>query len=274
MRARRSAAGLSVVALLASGVWIGASLLAPTPANAQQNPALDPDSGYVEGLATSGEPGEGPGLAFWLANEFPAGVTHIARGPDHLAFVAGLTLLLPGLRNLCLAVSCFTLAHALTLTLVSLGLVPFAPSHALWVELAVALSVLWLGVENLWLRGLGSDAASTPAALRAFVRRRALMAFVFGLVHGLAFSEHFRAAMVGASEERSTQLGPLLLRILAFNVGVDAGQLAVVALLSILLLVVARGGPGPRRLALPVGSALIAALGLVWSGERLLAIAA
>jgi hydrogenase/urease accessory protein HupE len=137
---------------------------------------------------------------------FVLGVRHILGGADHLLFVAGLLLLARGLRRIVLAVSGFTLAHSLTLSLAALGVVrvPVPPTEA-----AVALSVLWLAREAL----RPEDAS--------LVRRFPLLASVaFGLLHGLGF-----AAALGEAGLPDREVAWALL---SFNLGVEAGQLAFI----------------------------------------------
>ena len=105
----------------------------------------------------------------------PAGVHHILIGPDHLLFLVGLLLLGGSLRQLALVVTAFTLAHSVTLSLAVLGLVN-APSRL--VEPAIALSIVYVGIDNLMVRS-GRD-------LRPWI------AFAFGLIHGFGFASVLR----------------------------------------------------------------------------------
>ncbi len=131
------------------------------------------------------------------------GVTHIWTGYDHLAFLFG--LLLPGgrLRTLVGIVSAFTVAHSLTLALAALGVVSPAPSI---VEPAIALSIVYVGLENLFV--------SHPS-------RRWRVTFFFGLVHGFGFA--------GALRELDLPRAQMPIALCAFNLGVEMGQIAVVA---------------------------------------------
>ena len=149
------------------------------------------------------------------------GVEHIFTGYDHLSFLFGLLVVVGsfglrgGARRVVSVVTAFTLAHSLTLIASALGWVAL-PSKI--VEPAIALSIAYVGVENLVNR--------TP-------RRRWLLTFAFGLVHGFGFASVLR-------EIGLPQRG-LLVSLVSFNVGVELGQLAVVAAVLPLLAMIARG---------------------------------
>jgi hypothetical protein len=185
------------------------------------------------------------------------GVWHIWLGFDHVLFL--LCLLLPAvlrresggwapvasLRGAALAVArivtAFTAAHSLTLSLAALGVVAVPPR---FVESAIAASVVVAAADNL----------------RPFLpRRRWAVAFAFGLMHGLGFA----SALGGLGLPR----GALLPALLGFNLGVELGQLALVAAFLPLAYTV-RGSFAYRRLVLAGGSLAIAALALVWLAER------
>ncbi|PYQ49224.1 MAG: hypothetical protein DMF78_18880 [Acidobacteria bacterium] len=184
--------------------------------------------------------------ALAVAGRFlPAGVHHILIGPDHLLFLIGLLLLGGTLRQLALVVTAFTLAHSLTLSLAVLGVV--SPPARL-VEPAIALSIVYVGLDNLLVRR-GRD-------LRAWI------ALGFGLVHGLGF----------ASVLREMELPPraLGLSLVSFNLGVETGQmLVVVAVATALAALRARSPWAGQRLAV-VGSIVVVLAGSVWFVQRLL----
>lgn len=133
------------------------------------------------------------------------GVEHILTGIDHLLFVVGLLFLVGFRRQLVWTISAFTAAHSLTLGLSALGwlALPSAP-----VEATIALSILLVAGEALHRR---------PTAAR---RWPALVALLFGLVHGLGFAGALQA--IGLPQQH------LLAALLTFNLGVELGQLAVV----------------------------------------------
>jgi hydrogenase/urease accessory protein HupE len=172
-----------------------------------------------------------------------SGVHHILIGPDHLLFLIGLLLLGGSLRQLVLVVSAFTVAHSVTLTLAVLNIL--APP-AWIIEPAIALSIIYVGADNLTVRG-GRD-------------MRAWIAFAFGLIHGFGF----------ANVLREMELPPRALgwSLFSFNLGVEAGQLVVVlAVASALAAVRARSEAAGRRLAV-AGSIAVIVAGAFWFIER------
>jgi len=180
------------------------------------------------------------------------GAEHLATGFDHLLFVAGLLLLLRGLRPLLVTVTAFTAGHSLTLGVATLGWVRIDPRFT---ELAIALSILVLACE------LARPAGRPPSWL---ARRPAAMALGFGLLHGLGFA--------GALAEVGLPQAEIPLALLAFNLGIELGQLAVIAgLLAIAALLQGGlrrmgGGAVVALRALPVY--LIGSLAAFWCYER------
>jgi hydrogenase/urease accessory protein HupE len=134
------------------------------------------------------------------------GIEHILTGYDHLMFVLGLLFLVGFNRRLVATITAFTLAHSLTLALAALGVLTLRPSP---VEATIALSIVLVAGEALHRR---------PTLSR---RWPALVAFLFGLVHGLGFA--------GALKEIGLPQNHLAVALLTFNVGVELGQLMVVA---------------------------------------------
>ena len=176
----------------------------------------------------------------------PSGIHHILIGPDHLLFLVGLLLLGGSLRQLILVVSAFTLAHSVTLSLAALNLVT---PPAWLVEPAIALSIIYVGADNLTVRG-GRDV-------------RAWIAFGFGLVHGFGFANVLREM-----ELPSRALGWSLF---SFNLGVEVGQLVVVlAVASVLAFVRTKSELAARRIAV-AGSVVVIAAGMFWFVERVFA---
>src|SRR5207249_784926 len=133
----------------------------------------------------------------------PAGVHHILIGPDHLLFLVGLLLLGGSLRQLFVVVTAFTLAHSVTLSLAALSI---ASPPARIVEPAIALSIMYVGADNLLVRG-GRDV-------------RAWIALTFGFIHGFGFANVLR--------EMDLPARALGWSLFSFNVGVEIGQLLVV----------------------------------------------
>jgi len=173
----------------------------------------------------------------------PAGVQHILIGPDHLLFLVGLLLLGGSVRQLALVVSAFTVAHSITLSLAALNLVN-PPARI--IEPAIALSIVYVGADNLMVRD-GRDV-------------RAWIAFAFGFIHGFGF----------ANVLREMDLPRLALgwSLFSFNVGVEIGQLiVVVAVATALAALRSRSEATGRRLAL-VGSLAVIAAGAFWFIQR------
>ncbi len=165
-------------------------------------------------------------------------------GLDHVLFVACLVLGSRTFRPLLLQLTSFTLAHTLTLGLGALGFLRL-PGHV--VEPLIALSIAFVAIENLIQRG------SAP--------HRLLVVFGFGLLHGLGFAGAL--AEVGLSGES------LVASLLGFNVGVELGQLTVVALLFVALGLFSNR---ERTLGVVLGpsSVVIAGVAGYWAVERLL----
>ncbi len=186
------------------------------------------------------------------------GMEHIYTGYDHIAFILGL-LLVAALRRepqgwsarpfalalpyVLKVVTAFTVAHSLTLILAALDVISL-PSR--FVESAIAASIVYIAVENM--------APREP-------RYRWPVAFLFGLVHGLGF-----AAMLRPILPPNGVVVPLV----AFNVGVELGQLTIVAAVLPFLLLAARAGAERyRRVVVLGGSTLVALVGALWLVERL-----
>lgn len=186
------------------------------------------------------------------------GIHHILIGYDHLAFL--ISLLLPAVLrrergkwhpvadfrsaagHIAAIVTAFTVAHSITLTAAALGWVTPASR---WVEAAIAASVLLAALNNLW-----------PVV----TRRIWLVGFGFGLVHGFGFA--------GALSELGLPAGARVIALLGFNLGVEVGQLAVVAVL-LPMLFLARRSRWYARAGLPMVSLAIAALAAWWLFQRL-----
>jgi hypothetical protein len=168
-------------------------------------------NGAERALQYSGDPGLVRLDPRWhqAALRFVAlGFGHILDGIDHLLFLLGLVIPFRRLRPLVAIVTSFTVAHSVTLIASALG---FAPS-ALWfpplIEALIALSIVYMAFENI---------------VGAKFQRRWIIAFAFGLVHGFGFSFALRESLQFAG-------GHLISSLLAFNVGVELGQLLVVAI--------------------------------------------
>ncbi len=196
-----------------------------------------------------------PGAKPTLSGFFVAGFQHVLTGYDHLAFVLGLVLVLTSVVQLAWTITAFTLAHTLTVGVSAAGLWVPPPSV---IEPLIAASILYVGLENLFELYQKYRGVEIPAA-RSF-RRRWPVALVFGLVHGFGFAYMLR--------EIGLPQGEFLVSLLAFNVGVETGQLAVVTLPLVMLYFVVQR----RSLYLPLaaaGSAAVSLVGAYWLVERL-----
>jgi hydrogenase/urease accessory protein HupE len=181
---------------------------------------------------------------FAVIRKFVAsGIHHILIGPDHMLFLVGLLLLGGTLRRLILVVSAFTLAHSITLSLAALNILD-PPARI--VEPVIALSIVFIGVDNLIVRG-GRDI-------------RGWIAFAFGFVHGFGFA--------GVLREMGLESRALVWSLLSFNLGVEIGQLFVVILVATALTALrTRSETAGRRLAF-AGSIGVIAAGTFWFFER------
>ena len=139
------------------------------------------------------------------------GFHHILGGLDHLVFVLGLMLLAANGRQLIATVTSFTAGHSVTLSLAVLGFVDFPPAP---VEMLIAVSILFLALEVV----RGND--GSPTLMRRFPW---MLAFGFGLLHGLGFA--------GALSEIGLPAGEIPLALLSFNLGIEVGQLVFCGLL-------------------------------------------
>lgn len=193
------------------------------------------------------EPASNGGASQRFARFVREGVHHIFIGPDHILFVIGLILTGGGLRRLLKVVTAFTLAHSLTLALCVLGVVA-APASV--VEPAIAASVVVVGVENLAARRRGRDI-------------RPALAFCFGLVHGFGFASVLREVGIPG--------GSIVAPLVAFNIGVEIGQSAIVLATAPLLHAVASRRGGLQRGIVVAGSAGVIVAGSYWLIARALA---
>ena len=171
------------------------------------------------------------------------GFTHILPdGLDHILFILGLFFLGRSFESLLVQITVFTIAHSLTLGLSLYGLVS-VPTRI--VEVAIALSIAFIAIENLFQDRLS--------------RWRPLMVFLFGLVHGLGFAHTF--------EQTSVDRDDFLPALFSFNIGIELGQLAVVAIAFAAVALWWQRDWYCKAIARPV-SAAIAIVGLYWAVER------
>lgn len=191
-----------------------------------------------------------PGTWATARSYFAIGVDHILFGYDHLLFVIALVLLLDGLWRIAAAVTAFTIAHSITLVGTTLGVMglPSAP-----VEAVIALSILFLAVEVV---------KRDPHAPRLSERIPWLVAFAFGLLHGFGFA--------GALAEIGLPARDVGMALLAFNLGVEAGQLAVVLLSAAVLALLRRLAPAGAFYAVRTAAYAIGSIAAWWTIDRLI----
>ncbi len=173
------------------------------------------------------------------------GFTHIVPlGLDHMLFVLGIYLLSSRLGAVLWQVSAFTVAHSITLGLSMYGLVSVSPSI---VEPLIAISIAYVAVENMFL-----------SELKPW---RVALVFAFGLLHGLGFA--------GALQELGLPRSEFVTALLAFNVGVEAGQLAVIGTAFLLVGWHCANRTWYRSRVVVPASVLIACAAIYWTIERL-----
>ena len=176
-----------------------------------------------------------------------SGFRHILDGLDHLLFL--LCLVVPFRRigwPLVGVITAFTLAHSVTLIAAAYGMVPAGKWFPPLVEALIAASIVYMAIENV---------------LRPNLRWRWLVSALFGLVHGFGFSFLLASELQFAG-------GHLLLSLLAFNVGIELGQLAFIVLAIPLLALLLRKAPLSERVIVAVISAFVAHTAWHWLAER------
>ena len=170
----------------------------------------------------------------------------IPKGLDHIFFVLGLFFFSLAWRPLLVQVTAFTLAHTVTLGLATLSIITI-PAAQMWlVEALIAISIAYVAVENILRPKLGWW--------------RILVVFGFGLLHGLGF-----ASVLG---DLGLAQGQFILSLIAFNIGVEFGQLAVIAAAFVLFALPLGRSAMYRPMVVIPGSLTIALVGLWWAFER------
>ncbi len=173
------------------------------------------------------------------------GFTHIVpKGLDHMLFVLGIFLLSRRLRQVLAQVSAFTIAHSVTLALSIYGLVSVSPNI---VEPLIAASIAYVAIENIFM-----------SELKPW---RLALVFAFGLLHGMGFA--------GALKELGLPRSEFMTALVTFNVGVEAGQLAVICAAFLLVGWYCGNRDWYRRLVVVPASAMIACTAIYWTVERL-----
>ena len=178
-----------------------------------------------------------------FAQFFVLGIEHILTGYDHLLFLFALLIVCDSFASVVKIVTCFTLAHSLTLALATLDIVQI-PSRI--IEPTIAASIIYVGLENIFSRG--------------HPKRRWLLTFAFGLVHGFGFAGVLR-------EMEIAKAGSVVVPLVSFNLGVEAGQIAVAAMILPVIWRLKRQ-PSFTPRWVPACSALVAAAGIYWFIQR------
>jgi hypothetical protein len=174
------------------------------------------------------------------------GYTHILpKGLDHILFVIGLFLLSVRLRPILMQVTAFTVAHSITLALTMYGVVALSSRI---VEPLIALSIAYVAIENL-----------VTGELKPW---RVALVFAFGLLHGMGFA--------GVLSDLGLPRGEFVTALLSFNVGVEAGQLTVIAIAAAIVAGY-RQREWYRRLVVAPASIAIAVVGVYWTIARVIA---
>lgn len=174
------------------------------------------------------------------------GFTHILpKGLDHILFVLGMFLLTARVRDVLAQVTAFTIAHSITLGLTMYGAVSVSPRI---VEPAIALSIAYIAIENV-----------VTTKLKPW---RVGIVFCFGLLHGMGFA--------GVLKELGLPRSQFVPALVSFNVGVEAGQLTVIATAFLLFAYWWQGKPWYRQRFVVPASVAIGAIGLFWTVQRVM----
>lgn len=174
----------------------------------------------------------------------PGGVYHIFTGPDHILFLVGVLLLGGSLLRLLTIVTAFTVAHSITLSLAALDIL--SPPARL-IEPAIALSIVYIGIDNLLVGKSGRDV-------------RAWIAFFFGFVHGFGFA--------GVLREFGLPRQALGWALFSFNFGVEIGQVCVVVVVASLLMLLRNRTPAVAERVTLIGSISVILAGSYWFIQR------
>ena len=180
-----------------------------------------------------------------------SGIEHILVGPDHILFLIGLLLLGGTLSRLALIVTSFTIGHSITLSLAALDIL--SPS-ARFIEPLIALTIIVVGADTLLvLRNSKSDDAHATDI-------RAWLAVAFGLIHGCGFAYVLK--------EFGLPPAALGWSLFAFNLGVEFGQLLIVAVVACTLMPVRRRSAAAGRQIAWLGSIAVILAGAYWFVQR------
>lgn len=186
-----------------------------------------------------------PPTRYQVAKQYLAlGFTHILpHGLDHILFVLGIFLLTTKLKPVLTQVTTFTIAHSITLALAMYGVVSLSPRI---VEPAIALSIAYIAIENIFAKQLSSW--------------RVAVIFAFGLLHGMGFA--------GVLRELGLPRNQFLTALVTFNIGVEIAQLTIIAAATLFFSYWVREKAWYRGRFVVPASMLIALTGVVWTVQR------
>jgi hypothetical protein len=225
-----------------SGVTVDVGVLAPLTVRFQR----DDQSGRAMMIPGGSDPVDLDPAWYRAAGGFVLlGIEHILSGTDHLLFLLCLVVPVRRLRDIVPVITAFTVAHSVTLILSATGFAPRGVWFPPLVEAAIAASIVYTAVENI----------ASP-----LIGRRWLISCLFGLIHGFGFSNALGDSLQFAGQH-------LLLSLLAFNLGIEAGQLGVLCV-GLPLLILLRRWFTPRRVVVAL-SCLGGGMGAVWLFDRL-----
>jgi hydrogenase/urease accessory protein HupE len=213
-------------------------------ANAASDGARPQPENKGAGEPRTGSESAKPAGANSFSDFLAMGVRHIWTGYDHLLFLFGLLIVTRNFASSVKIITCFTIAHSITLAVATLNLVHISSRI---VEPLIAVSIVYVGVENL-LRG------DDP-------KGRWLLTFAFGLIHGFGFASVLRELGVGANGSS------IAVPLVSFNLGVELGQIVIAAAVLPVIWTL-RARPVFVRRWVPTCSLLVALLGSYWFVQR------
>ena len=181
-----------------------------------------------------------PSWIFTIFDYIRVGIEHILTGYDHLLFIVALVIWRQSLINYLKILSSFTIGHSITIALAALNVVAISPRI---IEPLIALSIAYVAVENIWMK-------------KEQARWRWVIALSFGFIHGFGFAQ----VLQGSLSDR------YLLSLFSFNLGVEIGQIAVLAVA--LPIIIYAGRIRNYRRNMSVASCCIAIIGVYWFLER------
>jgi hydrogenase/urease accessory protein HupE len=202
---------------------------------------LDVAASEISSTRTETRPSKQTQVESWIVSGF----RHvIPMGLDHILFILGLFLLAPRIKPLLGQSLLFTLAHSITLALVIFGVIHFP---AKWVEVLIAVSIAWIGIENLFAKRINTS--------------RLYLVFGFGLIHGMGFADVLRGKLGDLSGKA------LALPLVSFNIGVELAQATLLICAFIILIPFRKWTISIQN----IGSVLIALVALFWIYQRIFA---